>query len=122
MTIQATELLQLFTKANKLQLSVEFREDKDGDYVIKIFKLFENQFEPYEVIITQEGESNWNKGNYHFDTMMNILDEMIEEKRQEELKAQKRKELIARLTDEERELLGLGTSSKSVPHKSQLPL
>ncbi len=121
MTIQATELLQLFTKANKLLLSVEFRQDKDGDYVIKIFKLFENEFEPYEVIITQKGESNWCKGDYHFDTMMNILDEMIEEKRQEELKAQKRKELIARLTDEEKELLGLETSSKSVPHKSQLP-
>jgi hypothetical protein len=121
MTIQATELLQLFTKANKLQLSVEFREDKDGDYVIKIFKLFENQFEPYEVIINQKGESNWCKGDYHFDTMMSILDEMLEEKRQEQIKEQKRKELIARLTDEERELLGLGTSSKSVPHKSQLP-
>jgi hypothetical protein len=121
MTIQATELLQLFTKANKLQLSVEFREDKDGDYVIKIFKLFENQFEPYEVIITQKGESNWCKGDYHFDTMMSILDEMLEEKRQEQIKEQKRKELIARLTDEEKELLGLGTSSKSVPHKSQLP-
>ena len=107
MTIQATELLQLFTKANKLQLSVEFREDKDGDYVIKIFKLFENQFEPYKVIITQKGESDWNKGDYHFDTMMSILDEMLEQQKQKEIKAQKRKELIARLTDEEKELLGV---------------
>jgi hypothetical protein len=107
MTIQATELLQLFTKANKLLLSVEFRQDKDGDYVIKIFKLFENEFEPYEVIITQKGESNWCKGDYHFDTMMSILDEMLEEKRQEQIKEQKRKELIARLTDEEKELLGV---------------
>ncbi len=38
---------------------------------------------------------------------MRILDEQLEEKRQEEIKAEKRKELIARLTDEERELLGV---------------
>jgi hypothetical protein len=31
----------------------------------------------------------------------------LEEKRQEEIKAQKREELIARLTDEEKELLGI---------------
>ena len=39
--------------------------------------------------------------------MMDILDEMLEEKEQEKIKAEKRKELIARLTDEERELLGV---------------
>jgi len=45
----------------------------------------------------------------------------LEEKRQEKIKEQKRNELLARLTDEEKELLGLGVSSQSVPHKSQMP-
>jgi hypothetical protein len=40
MTIKATELLKLFTKAKQLDLSVEVREDKDGDYVIRIFEMF----------------------------------------------------------------------------------
>jgi hypothetical protein len=39
--------------------------------------------------------------------MMDVLDEMLEEKRQEEIKEQKRQELIAKLTDEEKELLNL---------------
>jgi hypothetical protein len=39
--------------------------------------------------------------------MMDVLDEMLEEKRQEKIKEQKRQELLARLTDEEKELLNL---------------
>ena len=106
MTIKATELLKLFTKAEKLDLSVVVREDKDEDYVIKIAEKWGDDFNE-NVIITQKGESNWNKGNYSFDTMMDILDEMLEEKLLEEIKTRKRQELIARLTDEEKELLGV---------------
>jgi len=107
MTIKATELLKLFSKAKQLQLSVEVREDKDIDYVVRIYEMFCQEGFDEKVIITQKGESDWNKGCYSFDTMMDILDEMLEEKRQEEIKAEKRKELIARLTDEEKELLGV---------------
>jgi hypothetical protein len=121
MTIKATELLKLFTKAEKLNLSVVVREHPDGDYVIRIFEMFSPKDFDKKAIITQQGESNWNKGEYSFDAMMDILDEMLEEKEQEKIKAEKRKELIARLTDEEKELLGLGVSSQSVPHKSQMP-
>jgi len=106
MTIRVTELLKLLSKAEKLDLSVNVREDKDKDYVIKIAEKWGDDFNE-KVIITQGGESNWNKGNYSFDTMMDILDEMLEEKLQKEIKEQKRKELIARLTDEEKELLGV---------------
>ena len=106
MTIQTTELLKLFIKANQLDLSVVVREDKDGDYVIKITERWGDDFNA-ATIITQEGESTWNKGDYPFDTMMNVLDEMLEEKKQKEIKEQKRQELIARLTDEEKELLGV---------------
>jgi hypothetical protein len=109
MTIKVTELLKLLTKVEKLGLSVNVREDKDGDYVIKIFKMFESnrEFEPYKVVITQKGESDWNKGNYCFDAMMDVLDEELEEQKQREIKEQKRQELIAKLTPEERELLNL---------------
>ncbi len=106
MTIKATELLKLFTKANQLDLSVVVREDKDKDYVIKITERWGDDFNA-AVIITQNGLSNWSKGDYNFDAMMDVLDEMLEEKRQKEIKEQKRQELIARLTDEEKELLGV---------------
>ena len=107
MTIKTTELLKLFSKANQLDLSVEVREDKDGDYIVRIYEMFRPENFDENVVITQKGESNWNKGCYSFDTMMDILDEKLEEKQQKEIKEQKRQELIARLTSEEKELLGV---------------
>ena len=107
MTIKVTELLKLISKASQLYLSVEVREDKDGDYVVRIYEMFCQEGFDEKVVITQNGESNWNKGSYGFDAMMDVLDEKLEEKRQEEIKKQKRQELLARLTDEEKELLGV---------------
>jgi hypothetical protein len=107
MTIKATELLKLFTKAKQLDLSVEVREDKDGDYVIRIFEMFRPENFDETVFINQQGETNWDKRCYSFDYMMDVLDEMLEEKRQEKIKEQKRQELLARLTDFEKDLLGV---------------
>ena len=106
MTIKATELLKLFTKANQLDLIVVVREDKDKDYVIKITERWGDDFNA-TVIIAQNGLSNWSKGDYNFDAMMDVLDEMLEDKRKKEIKELKRRQLISRLTDEERELLGV---------------
>jgi hypothetical protein len=107
MTIKATELLKLFTKAKQLDLSVEVREDKDGDYVIRIYEMFRQENFDEKMFITQKGESNCNKASYTIDGMMDVLDGLLEEKRQEKIKEQKRQELIARLTDEEKDLLGV---------------
>jgi len=107
MTIKATELLKLFSKAKQLGFSVEVREDKDGDYVVRIFEMFRPENFDENVVITQKGESDWNKCDYCFDAMMDVLDGMLEEKRQEEIKEQKRQELLARLTDFEKDLLGV---------------
>ncbi len=106
MTIRTTELLKLFAKANQLDLSVVVREDNDSDYVIKITERWGDDFNA-SVIINQNGLSNWSKGDYNFDAMMDVLDEMLEEKRKQEIKELKRRQLISRLTDEERELLGV---------------
>jgi hypothetical protein len=106
MTIKATELLKLFTKAKQLDLSVEVRED-DGDYVVRIYEMFRPENFDETVFINQQGETNWDKRCYSFDYMMDILDEKLEEKRQEEIKEQKRQELLARLTDFEKDLLGV---------------
>jgi len=100
MTIQATELLKLFTKIEKLRWSVNVREDKDGDYVVHIYEMFRPEEFDEKVIITPKGESNWDKGYHSFDSMMDVLDEKLEKQLQ-------RQELIARLTDEEKELLDL---------------
>jgi hypothetical protein len=80
MTIKATELLKLFAKAKQLDLSVEVREDKDGDYVIRIYEMFRPENFDEKVVITQKGDSDWDKGDYSFDYMMDVLDRMLEEK------------------------------------------
>ena len=103
MTIKVTELLKLMSKANQLDLIVAVDEKNNGDYGIYIheeYSFLESFGE--EVVITQKGESDCG-----FNTMMDLLDEKLEEKRQEKIMYQKREELLARLTDEEKELLGV---------------
>ena len=105
--IKATELLKLFTKAEKLDLSVVVREDKDGDYQIRIYQMFQQEYFDEKVVITQKGEGSDEKGDLGFYDLLYVLDEKLEEQRQKKIKDQKRQELIARLTDEEKELLNL---------------
>ena len=94
MTIKATELLKLFSKANQLDLSVKVNEDKDGDYVVRIYEMFRSEGFDETVFITQQGESNWDKRCFSFDYMMDVLDGLLEEKRQEEIKEQNDKNFL----------------------------
>jgi hypothetical protein len=109
--ITATELLNFLYKAHKLSiliLDITFTQNDEGYYIILRDDWHnDNHWYNKTVFIDNEGNSTWEKGDYHFETMNNILDEKLEEQKQKEIKAQKRKELIARLTDEEKELLNL---------------
>ena len=107
--ITATELLDFLTKAQRVStVGAIFRKNDEG-YTIALCCDWHDDanYSRQTVFITNEGESTWNIGDYEFHTMDSILDEKLEERRQKEIKAQKRKELIARLTDEEKELLGV---------------
>ena len=106
MTIKITDLLDLLAYAGQLDLSIFVREDEDGYYVLKFYELYTNDFDG-SVVITEEGESDWNKGTHSFDSMMDTFVDMLSNKKEEKLKAQKRQEVLARLTNEEKELLGV---------------
>ena len=107
--ITATELLDFLCKAQKLSiLDVTFTQNDQGYYIILRDDWYDDgNWHNKSVFITNEGESTWDKGDYEFYTMNNILDEKLEEQLQKEIKAQKRKELIESLTPEQRELLGV---------------
>ena len=107
MTIQSTELLQLLTTATKLRMSYKVCEDADGDYVISFNEVFTNNYDTEKVIITQSGGSTWDKGDYNYESMMCVFNKRLEEQEQERIKKEKRKELIATFTQEQRDLLGL---------------
>ena len=106
MTIKTTDLLELLAYAGELDLSIFVRQDEDGDYVLKFYELYTNNFDE-RVVINKEGESNWNKGTHSFDSMMDTFVDMLSNKKEEKLKSQKRQELLNRLTDEEKDLLGV---------------
>jgi hypothetical protein len=104
--IKTIDLLDLLAYAGELDLSIFVKQDKDGDYIVKFYELYTNDFDE-RVVITEEGESDWNKGTHSFDSMMDTFVDMLSNKKEEKLKAQKRKELLTRLTTEELELLGV---------------
>jgi hypothetical protein len=106
MTVSTTELLELLTYAGELDLSIFVKQDKDGDYVVKFYELYTNNFDE-RVIITKECENDWNKGTCSCEYLMDTFVDMLKQKEEEKLKEQKRKELLTRLTDEELELLGV---------------
>ena len=108
--VQTSELLDFLCKAQKLHiLDITFRKTDEG-YKITLRDDWHNdgKWSNQTVFIDNEGRSDWdNAEDYDFYTMNNMMDEKLEEQKQKEIKEQKRQELIARLTDEEKELLGL---------------
>ena len=106
MTIKTTDLLELLAYAGELDLSIFVRQDEDGDYVLKFYELYTNNFDE-RVVINKEGESNWDKSGCSFEYLMDTFVGMLSKKKEEKFKAQKRQEALAKLTDEELELLGL---------------
>ena len=106
MTIKTTDLLELLAYAGELDLSIFVREDEEGNYVVKFYELYTNKFAEH-IIINKEGENDWNKGTCSCEYLMDTFVSMLKQKEEEKLKAQKRQEVLNRLTDEELELLGV---------------
>ena len=104
--IKTTDLLDLLAYAGELDLSTFVRKDEEGNYVLKFYELYTNNFDE-RIIINKECESNWDNSGCSFDYLMDTFVDMLSNKKEEKLKAQKRQELIARLTNEELELLGV---------------
>lgn len=107
--ITATELLNFFCKAQKLSPSCISLRQTDEGYKISLYLDWcdDNDFYHQSIFVDNEGQSDWNNGDYDFYRMDSILDEKLEGKKQKEIKAQKRKELIESLTPEQRDLLGV---------------
>ena len=106
MTIKTTDLLELLAYAGELDLSIFVKQDKDGDYVVKFYEPYTNNFAEHTTITT-EGENDWCVSGCSFEYLMDTFVGMLKQKEEEKLKAQKRQEVLAKLTDEEKELLGV---------------
>ena len=106
MTVSTTDLLELLSYATQLGLSYDVKEDTDGDYKIRFYELYTNNFDE-TTFITKECESNWYSSGCSFDYLMHTFVGMLKQKEEEKLKEQKRQQILARLSNEEKELLGV---------------
>jgi hypothetical protein len=104
--IKTTDLLELLAYAGELDLSIFVKQDKDGNYVVKFYELYTNNFDE-SIVINKEGENDWNNGTCSCEYLMDTFVDVLSNKKEEKLKSQKRQELLNKLTDEEKELLGV---------------
>ena len=107
--ITAPQLLDFLAKADKVSSSVTVKKEMDF-YEISIYADWgeNNHFYSQTTCITEDGRaSSWKNCDYEFFTMTCELDYLVKKEEEREIKRQKRQELLSRLTDEEKELLGL---------------
>ena len=107
-TITTTQLLDFLAKAHKVSSDVRVIKEDEG-YRISVYCDWYNQNDfAYQItFITDEGQYKRKVGHEEFNTMDRDLSHLVKEQEEREMKRQKRQELLSRLTDEEKELLGV---------------
>ena len=107
-TITTTELLDFLAKAHKVFSKVRVIKEDEG-YTISVHCDWHNlnNFEYQITFITDEGKSKNDSRYKEFHSLNCDLDQLVREKEERLVKRQKRQELLSRLTDEEKELLGV---------------
>ena len=106
--ITTKELLDFLVKAYKVA-SDTYVTKEDGVYSISVHADWDdnNNFCTKTTCITEAGLCHWTHSVNEFYTMSSMLDYLVEKEEEREMKRQKRQELLSRLTDEEKELLGV---------------
>ena len=107
-TITTTQILDFLAKANKISTYVNVTKE-DGVYSITAHADWDgiDRFHDRSTSITEDGQVSWDNSEHSFQFMDEMLDELVKEEEEREMKRQKREELLSRLTDEEKELLGV---------------
>jgi hypothetical protein len=107
--IKATELLEFLCKAQQLSPYTQIDKRDEGYKITMCCDWHDsNHFTDRSTFVTNEGEASrdiWEV--FDFYTIDCILDDLLARKAERETKEGKRRALIARLTDEEKELLGV---------------
>jgi len=101
-TITTTQLLEFIAKAQKISPDVKVGEGDNG-YDIAIYADWDadDNFYTQSIFISHKGESS----NFH--EMSFEIDYLFRVEEERENKHKKRQELLSRLSDEEKELLGV---------------
>ena len=110
-TITTAQLLDFFAKAHKVSSDVRVTK-KDEGYKITVLADWYNDdhFAEQSIFITDECKCKYKPISYEYEdfhAMDSDLNHLVKEEEEREIKRQKRQELLSRLTDEEKELLGV---------------
>ncbi len=90
-----------------LQYTVRVNPADPEQYIVEFTSYDKhNDHHRTQVVIGKDGEDTWN-GDLSVEAMIEELEASIEAEKQKRIKAEKRKELIASLTEEQRDLLGV---------------
>ena len=110
-TITTTQLLDFLVKADKVSSHVNVVKMNGGYKIIVLADWYNDGHFAYRTTcITEEGHFTLQDSDCGFFTMGSALDALVEREEEREMKRQKRQqrqELLSRLTDEEKELLGV---------------
>jgi hypothetical protein len=88
MTIKTADLLELLTKAGELDFSVFVKKDEDGDYIVKFYELYTNNFDEKIIIDKNNISCGFGRDDHSFDDMMIWFDVLLKKKEEEKLKEQ----------------------------------
>ena len=110
--ITTTQLLDFLAKAHKVSPDVKvvrgFNKGKNG-YKITVLADWYNDdhFDETRTFVTNDGTYEYNQSYTCFFEVDSDLNHLVKEEEEREIKRKKRQELLSRLTDEEKELLGV---------------
>ena len=107
-TITTTELLDFLVKAHKVSSDVRVTRKDEGYEITALCDWYNDDHFAYQsTFITDESKYKYKLGYEEFYTMDGELNHLVKQEEEREMKRQKRQELLSRLTDEEKELLGV---------------
>ena len=106
--ITTTKLLDFLAKAHNFSSHVNVTKVEGGYKISAVADWYgDDHFMEQSTFITDEGEGKYKYGCEDFYEMNGDLNHIAKEQEEKEMKRQKRQELLSRLTDEEKELLGV---------------
>lgn len=107
-TITTTQILDFLAKANKISPDVNVVK-MDGGYKITVLANWYNgdHWDEARTFVTNDGTYEDDQAYTSFFEMDSDLNHLVKEQDERERKRRKRQELLSRLTDEEKEILGV---------------
>ncbi len=109
MKVTTTQLLDFFSKVQTIGAPTHVNKIDGGYEVIVDWDWTGTHFYSESFVITDKGVSTTDGRDHDFAIMDELIDQFVKEHEEKELKMRKRKEVLSRLTDEEKELLGLSS-------------